>query len=173
MVVLSEGIDVAGKLTIGDVPVLIAHLIASFVMVGFLTFFVYKPFRRWSLARANKLKTDFNKTQSLLANAQEKETLAQEKLTKVKLLTKQMLSDANARSLEEKRTILQEAEMLRQQMLQETKLEINQVQKKAKKEIEQAILSNAVQLSEKLLIASLDAKKHQRLINDFLDSLNE
>lgn len=173
MIVFSETVDVAGKLTVADIPLLIAHLIASFVMLGFLTFFVYRPFRRWSNARANKIKTDFDKTQSLLVAAQKKDVLAEQKWNQAQRLTKQMLVDTNARSLEEKKTLLREANSLKEQMLNDARLEVVQIRKDAQKEIEQAILVNAVQLSEKLLTASIDKKKHQQLIGDFLDSLDE
>ena len=84
-----------------------------------------------------------------------------------------MLVDTNARSLEEKKTLLREANSLKEQMLNDARLEVVQIRKDAQKEIEQAILVNAVQLSEKLLTASIDKKKHQQLIGDFLDSLDE
>lgn len=173
MLFLNETIDVAGKLTVADIPLLIGHVLASIVMLACLSFFVYRPFRRWSKARASRLKNDFDKTQTLLGDAQKKDALAQEKLTKVQLLTKQMVSETNSRSLATKKTILAEAETLKKQMLAEAKLEVGQIRKKNQKEIEKAILINAIHLSEKLLLASLNPKQHQQLIDDFLKNLDE
>lgn len=46
MIVFKEVLDVARKLTIADIPLLIAHLIASLVMLFCLGYLVYQPFKK-------------------------------------------------------------------------------------------------------------------------------
>lgn len=109
----------------------------------------------------------------MLTSAQKKEQLVQAQLQKAQKLAKQLLADANNRSLEEKKHLLEEGERLRQQLLDDAKLEVVNIHKDAKKTIEKSIVLSAVQLSEKLLLASLDKDKHDKLIQDFVKSLDE
>ena len=173
MIVFQAVVDVASKLTIADIPLLIAHLIASLLMIFCLSFFVYQPFKSWVQRREQKLKNNLVDTKKNLATAKEKESLAQKELVNAKVLAKQILDEARERVVREKTEIIKQTKKLREQMLAESHLEKLQIKRQFKKEIEKSIALNAIALSKKILLADLTPQKHQKLIEHFLTSLDE
>lgn len=170
---LTAGVpDVVGLL-FPNLPNFIAHVLATIVIIIFLSKMVYKPFRKAVDNRRAKI-------DELLLEVIDKQT----EVNQEKKAMEKILKDAKTESLEiiqtakvdadaQKTAILEAANMEVTNLQNHAKEAIVREQEKAQDEIYHTIVEVAFTAAEKILETEIDTQKNKVLVDEFIKDLNK
>ncbi len=88
-------------------------------------------------------------------------------------MIRELLSNSSKEGEEIRRNILIQAEKESQELLKQSQRKGKKIQSEAQEEIKKSIVENALLLTEKILKQEISAKNQQKLIDEFIDNLNE
>ncbi|MBE4704228.1 F0F1 ATP synthase subunit B [Spiroplasma platyhelix] len=152
-----------------NIPVLIAHIISTIVLLLVLWRWVYNPFRKMLNARHLEIrsKLDDAASKQSLANQDRSEAIA--RLNSAKTSADDILSAAKNKAYDERKEIIDKANEEAMRITNQSKHDIVRQRREAEKQIKQEIESISLQVAKKILKEEISAKKHQKLIDDFID----
>lgn len=156
-----------------DVAILIAHLIAVLVIGFFLVRFVFKPFRKWLSKRHQIVQDYYQSAASTNKNALQTQQLAEAHLKKAQQDAKTIIFDAQTKSKTRAQLILQNARAKARENIRLSRKEALATKKRLDHEIKREVVNNALQLSAKLLGRELSKTDHKKLIEEFIQDINE
>ncbi len=165
--------DFTERLVLFKLPLLIAHFIAGFFLLIVISYFVYKPFRKWLEKRENHLKEEQNSISKNLKKTEILKQTAIKAISENNLFMEKISSELKQKLEIERKNVLELAFKEKKRIIDEANLESKQKKTEIKKEIEKAIIVNSFTLMKKMLNSEIDHKKHQDLINDFLNNLEK
>lgn len=165
-------VDIASKLFPFDIPILIAHLIASCFLFFCLVFLLYKPFQKWMNLRAQKEQKTLKNLNYQLTAAKSKHLLAEQKLHTTQKFILKMVTEKRKELNEERMEILKEVHKSKKTLLTNAQVQIQENWKKAENDIQKAIIINAITLTEKILKTKINPKDHQKMIDDFIKKID-
>ncbi|AGX89014.1 F0F1 ATP synthase subunit B family protein [Mycoplasma parvum] len=160
-------------LTTPDPRTIALHFISSLLVIVFIIYYFWKPTDAFIKKQKNKL----DRAHIQLATAT-KET--QEALNKLRIQQKRLKLNEQ-RILEEQREKakqflsqkIQEAEAIKSSIIEESKKKVIEIEEEAKKTINDKVIGLSVELTEKLIGASLNRKIHTKVINNYINSINQ
>ena len=155
-----------------DVPLLIAHLIAFAVIIFLLARFVYRPFRNWINQRAKAVADYHDVAQKKAVNITKLESQIQQQLQKTKILSKQMLSEAQKQARIKANNLLIEAQTTAKKQIIAGEQEAQAIRQAVQKQVQTEIVKTAVLLTQKLLAKELKLQDHKKLIDNFIKEID-
>lgn len=145
------------------------------LVIVFLVFkkFLFKPVQKMIDERQKEI-------DDLYAEGEEKRLAAEElhkeytaQLAQAKAETQQLLRDANAEANQQREEILREAKAEAGALKEKAGADIELEKKKARNDVKDELSSMAVDIAEKIVGKTLDAKDQQALIEDFIRDMGE
>ncbi|ATZ16828.1 F0F1 ATP synthase subunit B [Williamsoniiplasma luminosum] len=162
--------DVIGLL-FPNIPNLIAHILASIVIILVLSKLMYKPFRKAVDARRAKINELLNEVvdKQIQANKDRKEaaTILNEAKSESLVIVKNARLDANS----QKADILESATIEATNLQNHAKSSIIQEREKAQDQIKKSIIETAMLAASKILEENIDEEKNKQIIDDFIKDL--
>lgn len=96
----------------------------------------------------------------------------EQKLTNMKVQAETMVANALKEAQAEKAQLMAEAEAYAQKIKEQAQFTIEQEYKKAQYELKQWIATETMKLAEQSIQEKLDAKQHEKLVQDYTHQLN-
>jgi F-type H+-transporting ATPase subunit b len=156
-----------------NLPNFIAHVLATIVILIFLSKMVYKPFRKSVDNRRAKIDEELNavieKQTEINKNRKASETLLRDAKTESMAIIQTARDDANV----QKNEILTAASMEVTNLQNHAKNTIIREQEKAQDEIYQTIVDVAFSAASKILATEIDTKKNKELVDEFIQDLDK
>lgn len=154
-----------------NIPVLIAHIISTIILLLVLWRWVYNPFRRLLNARHLAIKSKLDTAASKEALANQSRSEAMKILNSAKSTADGLINEAKNKAYNERKEILDQAHNEAMRIANQSKYEILQQKKEAEQQIKQEIGVISLQVAEKILDQEINQKKHQKIIEEFIDKI--
>lgn len=167
---LINGDDIINQL-FPNIPVLIAHVISTIVLLLVLWRWVYNPFRKLLNSRHLEIKSKLDDAASkqALANQDHKEAIA--RLNSAKSEADGIVSSAKTKAYDERKEIIDKATEEAMRITNQSKHDIVKQRKEAREQIREEIEMISLEVAKKILEEEITSKKHQKLIDEFIDEL--
>ncbi|MCL6428863.1 ATP synthase subunit b, sodium ion specific [Spiroplasma sp. JKS002669] len=165
-----NGDDIINQL-FPNIPMLIAHVFATLILLLVLWRWVYKPFRTLLHNRHLNIKGKLDDAAVKQALANQDRSHALEMLNSAKVEADVIVNDAKTKAYDERKEILDQAHVEAMRITNQSKHDIAKQKKAAEKEIKAEIEAVSLELAKVILNSEIDAKKHQKFIDDFIDKI--
>ncbi len=150
----------------------VIQLIAFVILLLIVFFLAYKPVKKMLRKRKEeftKMVEDTEANQAIARHAAENADLV---IEEGKQEAGAIIAEARKQAEEEKQAILKQAEEEALQMRKRAEVEIEEAKEASKAEMREQIIDVAMLASEKVLGREVDHQDNDRLVADFLDSMN-
>jgi|GEM_PF-1450492 len=162
--------DIIGAM-LPNLPIFIAHVLSTIIIILFLSKLVYKPFKKLLSDRRKKINELLDDAASKQAVANKEKKDAIKILSQAKLDSKEILSQAKIEAEDLKLEIInsakQEAHNLQKHAKQAIEMEKSQTQENIRKEV----IDLAFIAAEKIMETNVNKTVNEKLIEEFLDNL--
>lgn len=165
-----NGDDIINQL-FPNIPVLIAHVISTIILLLVLWRWVYNPFRRLLNSRHLEIKSKLDDAASKQALANQDRGSAIQLLNSAKLEADSIVQDAKTKAYDERKDIIDRANEEAMRITNQSKHDIVRQKKAAEKQIKEEIEAISLEVAKKILEQEITAKKHQKIIDDFIDKI--
>lgn len=165
-----KGEDIINQL-FPNIPILIAHIFSTIILLLVLWRWVYRPFRQLLHNRHLDIKTKLDDAASKQALANQDRGNALEMLNSAKVEADGIINDAKTKAYDERKEILDQAHEEAMRITNQSKHDITKQRKAAEKEIRAEIETISLELAKVILASEIDSKKHQKFIDDFIDKI--
>lgn len=167
-----SGDDIVSQL-FPNIPVFIAHVFATVILLMVLWKWVYAPFRKALHARhlAIKEKLDDAASKQSLANQARGE--ANQILQAAKIEAQEIVINAQNDGYNKRKAIIDKAQDESMRITNQSKHDLVRARKEVEAKINQEIKAVALEAVKKIIGNEINAKKHEQLIDDFIKNINE
>lgn len=148
-------------------------LIAVFVLLAVMSYFLFNPARKMLSDRQAKIKGELDDAQ---ANMEEAHRLREEYEAKLRDVDKEVesiLSDARKRALANENQIVAQAKEEAARIMERARVEAELEKKKVSDEVKKEIISVASLMAGKVVAASIDTKVQNQLIDETLKEMGK
>lgn len=152
-----------------NIPILIAHVISTIVLLLVLWRWVYNPFRTALNARHLEIKSKLDDAASKQALANQDRGNAIQLLNTAKSEADSIIIGAKNKAYDERKAIIDQANEEAMRITNQSKRDLVRQKKAAEKQIREEIEAISLEVAKKILQEEITGKKHQRLIDDFID----
>ncbi len=149
------------------------QLIAFVLLIVIVFFVAYKPLKKLSAKRKEYVDENLRGSEKAKAEAEEYLKASKESVEKSKLEAKQILIDAKAGAEKEAEEILAKAQEDAQLAKRKADEEIEEAKRKSRQDVHKEIVDVAIASSEKVLGREVNKEDEKRLLDDFVNNLNE
>lgn len=165
-----SGDDIVNQL-FPNLPVFIAHIFASVILLLVLWRWVYAPFRKALHARhlAIKDKLDDAASKQSLANQDRGE--ASQILKTAKIEAQEIVANAQNDGYNKRKEIIDKAQEESMRITNQSQLDLIRARKEVQAQINEQIKQLALEAAEKIIETEINVKKHEQLIDDFIKEL--
>ena len=141
--------------------------------MGALTYFLYDPITEMLDQREKKIKNDLDHAKARKHEAEKLKEKYEAELKKARGKAQDIVDEAERRGKKKAKEIIDnardEAELLKENKLKE----IDQAKRDALDQIRNEVASISIMAANKLLREELDRNKHEKLINQYINNLDE
>lgn len=152
---------------------IIFQIINFGVVLGALTYFVYKPVLKLLNDRREKVAAAAAAAGEVMQEKEELERVREKTLLKASQKAKKIEDDAKREAREQAKALLDQAKAELTARENKFNTELAKMKKEELKKNETMIKQAAVLMAEKVLGQAIDAKKHQKLIDEQIDQVIE
>lgn len=148
-------------------------LIAVFVLLAVMSYFLFNPARKMLSDRQAKIKGELDDAK---ANMDEAHRLREEYEAKLRDIDKEVesiLSDARKRALANENQIIAKAKEEAAQIMERARVEAELEKQKVSDEVKKEIISVASLMAGKVVAASIDTKVQNQLIDETLKEMGK
>lgn len=150
---------------------IIFQIINFSVVVGALTYLLYKPIVKILEERAEKVQKGQQAAQKSIEEADKIEELKQKAIKDGQKEAAKLVADAKDKAKDQANTITKKAKEEASSIIDKMKEDFDQGKKKELKQMKLKFSDAVVSVSEKVLMESLTEKKHQKLIDKELEEI--
>lgn len=144
----------------------------AFIIVALLVIKLgYKPVRKYLDKRRELLDNEVNEAKKLNADAKENFLKSEKALADTKKGATSIIEDAKKEANAKKEEILNEAFFEASKTKEKALLDIEKAKESAKKQLQDEIINVALDASSKILKREVNEKDNKRIINQFVDDL--
>ena len=170
---LFESLAFAGEASHGGAEFLKGILFSTInvgLLVGVLVYFLRSPFRNFLKGRKEKWQSDIETAQKNLHEAQDQYRECHQRLRDFEEEVQMMYRGAQEMVHSYRQKMEREAQGASEQLRRETELLIKQEFSKAREEIRQLIVENALDTAESILKERMGSSDHKKIINEFVSN---
>ena len=149
------------------------YLINAIIFAVALTYFLYKPVKKFMAKRADGIKTLMDGAADSAAQAEGLKALYEQKLHDVEGERLKILESAHELAAEKSRKLLRESESEAAGMKERAAAEIRAERERAAEEIRVHIIDVASAMAEKFMIRAIDGEARDRLFDEALAELEK
>lgn len=167
---LVSGDDIVNQL-FPNLPVFIAHIFATLILLMVLWRWVYAPFRKALHSRhlVIKEKLDDAACKQSLANQDRGE--ASQILKAAKIEAQEIIANAQNDGYNKRKQIIDKAQEESMRITNQSNRDLVHARKEAEAKINEEIKVVALEAAKKIIGAEINDKKHEQLITDFIKNL--
>ncbi len=165
--------DFIGKLFPNGFLGILTQLLAFFVMVAIVTYFGYKPIKKVLNARKNYVENQIQSAEKANAEAESRELISRQTILASKKEAEIIVNDAKLAGEKVKEEILNDAKNATLEEKAKTEKEIALAKAKAIQEIEQEIVSVALEASKVVVGREINIEDNSRLVQDFIKEVKQ
>jgi len=144
-----------------------------FVLLWLLKKYLYGPLTEMLDKRAQKIKGDLNEAASKKEEAEKLKKEYKAELSKAREEGQEIIEKAEERSKQRADEIIVEAKQEVEMIKERNLAEIEQARKDALNQLRNELASMALLAAGKFIQGSLDEKQHKKLINQYIDELDD
>ena len=149
----------------------IYQAINFFLFIGLMVFLLRKPVRGYFTGRQAAYKAALHKAETARREAEAKRQEIQDRLNKLESTTQQSVAQAKAEAEALKQKIVTEAQQLSVSMREEAQRTAAVEVERAKNQLREEMLAQAVALSRKMLEEKIAEPDQKRLQTEFVDKI--
>lgn len=153
--------------------VLFWQIVNFAVLVWVIKKFFSKPIGNIIKQRQKKIAEDIENAKISNEKAAQYKLETEKEFKVAKEEVQNILSDAVRKADEIKDGILKEAHAAREKMMKSAESDIVKMKEQVKRELREEMTGIAIQLAEKMINETLDSKKSEKLLNEFIDKVGE
>ena len=154
------------------VPVQVVYQAINFlIFAGILFFFLRKPVANYFSARQDNYKAALVRAEAARKEAEAKRRDIQERLNKLESTSEKAIADAKAEAAALRTRIVKDAEDLAKNLREEASRTAGAEVERAKVQLREEVLGQAVALSRKLLEEKVTEPDQKRLQSEFVDKI--
>ncbi len=150
---------------------LLIQVISFLILLGSMTWILYKPLQKLLDERIDKVKSDIENAQKLLAEAEENRKAAQNMLHQAQqeaiLLRRKAEQDADAYYREQ----VQKTKADINKMIEDANREIQEQVKQAKLQLRKEVADLAVSIAKKILKKEISSQEHEQIIREAIEGI--
>lgn len=154
-----------------NIPIFIAHVIATIVLLLVLWRWVYAPFRRLLSARHKAIKDKLDDAAQKQSLANQDRGSAEQMLINAKTEVDNLLSEAKVKAYDERKEIIDQANIEATRILHQSKTDLIKQRKEAQNQIKELVESLSLEMAQKILDSEIDKTKHEDLINQAIEEI--
>lgn len=147
--------------------------VTFFFLLGFLYKFGWGPIVETLTSREQKIQEDVTTAEEEREKAEQLRQERQEELNEAHEEAREIVENSREKGEEERERIIDEAQEEADSMIDEAEDQIERQRKQAFQEVEGEIGDLALNLTEKLLREELDEEDHRRIVDEFLDQVEQ
>ncbi len=149
------------------------QLVNFFILLFLLRKFLYSPIKEMLDRRAAQINGDLDDAEARREEAEELKAEYEQKLKNARSEAQEIVDNAETRANKKAKDIINKAEARAENLKAKKLEEIEQAKKEAAAELRDSIADYTVLAANKLIQEQLDEDKHQQMIMDFIDQLDE
>ncbi|MGM0410067.1 MAG: F0F1 ATP synthase subunit B [Bacillota bacterium] len=152
---------------------LLWEVINFFVLLWLLKRYLYTPLTDMLDKRKNKIESDLQEAKDKKKEAQELKEKYEKQLSEARSEAQEIVEEAEERAKEKANKIVEEAREDAQRIKERNEAEIEQAKEEAVAELKEEVSSISLMAASKFLREQLDEEKHKKLINQYIENLDE
>ena len=149
------------------------QLVNFFILLFLLKKFLYGPVTEMLDKRSNKIESDLKEARKEKEKARELKEQRQQELKEARQKAQKIIDEAEDRGEERAEEIITEAREEAERIKERNMAEIEQARQEAADELRRQVSSISLQVAGKFLQEKLDEEKHEDLIADYLEEMEE
>ncbi|WP_233493707.1 F0F1 ATP synthase subunit B [Halanaerobium sp. ST460_2HS_T2] len=149
------------------------QLVNFFILLFLLRKFLYSPIKDMLDKRAAQINGDLDDAEARREEAEELKAEYEQKLKNARSEAQEIVDNAESRANKKAKDIINKAEERAENLKAKKLEEIEQAKKEAAAELRDSIADYTVLAANRLIQEQLDEDKHQQMIMDFIDQLDE
>lgn len=158
------------KLSLVDI---LLHLLNLLILVGGLTFLLYKPILKFIKNRQETIQAEIKKGEDLKSSADELKKEYEERLTSAQEEAQKIVSDAKSEGENEKAKILQSAKDEAESLLSDAKQECAELKKDTVEEMRSEVTDAVIQIATEVVRREVSAEDNKQIIDEMLNKWSE
>jgi F-type H+-transporting ATPase subunit b len=166
-----ESDDIINKL-FPNVWATLAQLISFAILVVLMIFLVYKPVKKYLSNRREMLDNEVKTTINEKKKAEENRAISEKNIATSKKTASDIIDKAKHDAKKEGALIIDDANREAEARVEKADLQIAQAKKDAQKGIKDQIIHVAIDASKHLLKREVNSEDNQKIIDDFVQSLD-
>ena len=159
--------DIIDKLFPSGWQPFLVQFIAMLVLVAAFFIFLFKPVRKIITTRQDHIEANIKEAEEKRLSANEYLSKSQEEIKVAKIKAQDIIVEAQKTAENEKNKIINATKE------EVRNLKIEESLRRAKDDIKREIIDVAFQASEKILQREINEDDNEKVLNNFIDSLNE
>lgn len=154
-----------------DISQILFQIVNFSVVLGALTFLLYKPVMKMFMERAKRIEEGQKAAAQALAEQAAIDELKAKTETELKKKTSQVLKEASKEAEGVKEKLVAEAHTAAQAEVEKLRAAWKTEKAQMIDNIRSEVVTSVIAISEKVIGASVDAKKHEKLIDAELENV--
>ena len=149
------------------------EIINFLVLLFLLQRYLFKPLLEKIDERRDKIESDLNEAEKSKKEAEELEEEYKQKLASAREEAQKIITAAEKRANDRREEIIDDARKEAKRVKERTMEEIEQAKRHALSQLRDEVSDMSLQIATKFLDDSVDKKRHQAMVNDFIKQLDE
>lgn len=145
----------------------------TLIMFLVLKKILFKPVTEFMASRTNEIEGSFKEADEAVRSANSMKAEYESRLGQAKLEANDIVKEASRRADSRAEEILEAAKKEAARIKEKAEMDIVREKQKAMNEVKNEISAIALMAASKVIEIDLDGKKHESLINDFIDNVGE
>ncbi|WP_425381195.1 F0F1 ATP synthase subunit B [Spiroplasma endosymbiont of Polydrusus pterygomalis] len=167
---LVSGDDIVNQL-FPNLPVFIAHIFATVILLMVLWRWVYAPFRKTLHARHLVIREKLDDAASKQSLANQDRGEASQILKAAKIEAQEIIANAQNDGYNKRKQIIDKAQEESMRITNQSNRDLIRARKELEAKINEEIKVVALEVTKEIIGAEINAKKHEQLIDDFIKNL--
>lgn len=167
---LVSGDDIVNQL-FPNLPVFIAHIFATVILLMVLWKWVYAPFRKALHARHLVIREKLDDAASKQSLANQDRGEASQILKAAKIEAQEIIANAQNDGYNKRKQIIDKAQEESMRITNQSNRDLIRARKELEAKINVEIKVVALEIAKEIIGAEINAKKHKQLIDDFIKNL--
>lgn len=143
-------------------------IINFIILVILMGAFLYGPMLKFLDERSESIKKNIDDAEKSKLSSEKVLEEVKEELRQAKLESRKIIDDANEKSRDEHKKILQEANLAKEDVLKESQVQTLAMVKQAKEELKKEVIIIASDIAEKLIKDNIGNIDQEKIVKDYL-----
>lgn len=151
---------------------LVWEIINFLILLVAMTYFLYKPITRMIDQRREMIQKDLSEASDSKKKAAELKQSYEAKIQAARNEAHEIIAQAEKRGNERREEIIAEAQAEATRIKERAMEEITQAKRQALSQVRDEVSAISLMIAEKFLEGSVDSKRHQNLVEEFIQQLD-